>query len=61
MSRSQSSLSVAGTYIKYKEGYIRIPYNGEIITKPHEFWSEENKKLVIYFNYVLCANFSIQT
>ncbi|CAG8487808.1 10738_t:CDS:2 [Diversispora eburnea] len=56
-----ATYDVAGTYIKYKEGYIRIPHNGGIITKPQEYWSEENKKLVIYFNYVLCVNFSIQT
>ncbi|CAG8455364.1 6920_t:CDS:2 [Acaulospora morrowiae] len=52
---------VAAIYIKYNEGFLMIPYNGMIITKPSQFWSAENQRLVIYFNYILCINFSIQT
>ena len=37
------------------------PFNGEIVTKPNELWSENNKKLLVPTDYVLCANFSLQT
>ncbi|CAG8790970.1 3535_t:CDS:2, partial [Dentiscutata erythropus] len=45
----------------YTEGFMVIPYNGEIITKPEEYWSDDDKRLVTPINYVLCANFSAQT
>ncbi|CAG8433149.1 9550_t:CDS:2 [Diversispora eburnea] len=48
-------------YIKYTEGFLLIPNTGEIITKPQDYWNDSNRKLLIPFNYILCANFSAQT
>ncbi|CAG8801866.1 22507_t:CDS:2, partial [Gigaspora rosea] len=47
--------------IKYTEGFMMIPYTGDIITKPVVFWNDDNLKLVTPINYILCANFSAQT
>ncbi|PKK74154.1 hypothetical protein RhiirC2_641048, partial [Rhizophagus irregularis] len=52
---------ISTSIIKYKEGYIVNPLNGEIVMKPNEYYSESNKKLLVPTNYVLCANFSLQT
>ncbi|CAG8507039.1 2470_t:CDS:2, partial [Dentiscutata heterogama] len=57
----QATYDIATSKIKYTEGFMVIPYNGEIITKPEEFWSDDNKLLVTPINYILCANFSAQT
>lgn len=52
---------ISTSIIKYKEGYIVNPLNGEVVTRPNEFYSESNKELLVPTNYILCANFSLQT
>ncbi|CAG8447726.1 6989_t:CDS:2 [Acaulospora morrowiae] len=52
---------VAVTYIKYTEGFLMIPINGEIITKPQDYWSDIHKQMAIPLDYVFCASFSVQT
>ncbi|RIA91913.1 hypothetical protein C1645_692193, partial [Glomus cerebriforme] len=57
----QAYYDISTTIIKYQEGFIVNPLNGEIVTKPNYLWSESNKKLLVPTDYVLCANFSLQT
>ncbi|CAG8569612.1 40195_t:CDS:2 [Gigaspora margarita] len=57
----QATYDIVTSKIKYTEGFMVIPYTGDIITKPVEFWNDENLKLVTPINYILCANFSAQT
>ncbi|CAG8462139.1 22764_t:CDS:2, partial [Racocetra persica] len=56
-----ATYDIATAKIKYTEGFMVIPYNGEIITKPVQFWNDENRRLVTPIDYVLCVNFSAQT
>ena len=57
----QAFYDITITIIKYQEGFWVNPLNGDIINKPHEFWSKSHDDLVVPTNYVLCANFSLQT
>ncbi|CAG8659974.1 10805_t:CDS:2 [Cetraspora pellucida] len=56
-----ATYDIATSKIKYTEGFMVIPFNGEIITKPVQFWSDDNRRLVMPINYILCASFSAQT
>ncbi|CAG8530463.1 11704_t:CDS:2, partial [Cetraspora pellucida] len=56
-----ATYDIATSKIKYTEGFMVIPFNGEIITKPVQFWSDDNRRLVMPINYLLCASFSAQT
>ncbi|CAJ0908722.1 2440_t:CDS:10, partial [Entrophospora sp. SA101] len=57
----QAFYDISSSVIKYREGFFLNPLNGEIVSKPHTFWSEENKALMLSTDYILCASFSVQT
>ncbi|CAG8537505.1 4413_t:CDS:2 [Funneliformis caledonium] len=57
----QAFYDITISNVKYHEGFWVNPLNGEIISKPHQFWSKSNDDLVVPTNYILCANFSLQT
>nr|CAG8464190.1 2910_t:CDS:2 [Entrophospora candida] len=57
----QAFYDISTSVIKYREGFFLNPLNGEIVSKPHTFWSEENKALMLPTDYILCASFSVQT
>ncbi|CAG8446998.1 5596_t:CDS:2 [Ambispora gerdemannii] len=52
---------VFSSIIKYEEGFIVVPTTGEIITTPYQYWSDFYKQWLVPIDYVLCANFSVQT
>ncbi|CAG8445630.1 3684_t:CDS:2 [Ambispora leptoticha] len=49
------------TLIRYQEGFMVDPLNKEIIATPYQFWSDEHQQWLVPIDYVLCANFSVQT
>ncbi|GBB89503.1 hypothetical protein RclHR1_01620015 [Rhizophagus clarus] len=57
----QAFYDITTSIIKYQEGFIVNPLNGEIVEKPSELYSEGNEKWIVPTDYILCANFSLQT
>ncbi|KAI9270501.1 hypothetical protein BDA99DRAFT_501954 [Phascolomyces articulosus] len=58
---TQTTWDIISTWIKYKEGFIMRPDNGQIIQKPFAYWDEYHQSFVQPIDYVQCVSFSLQT
>ncbi|KAI9317972.1 hypothetical protein BX666DRAFT_1570757 [Dichotomocladium elegans] len=54
-------IDITSAWIKYSEGFIYNPLNGEIHTKPFAYWSQAHKDFVKPIDYVECIAFALQT
>ncbi|KAL1928051.1 hypothetical protein VTP01DRAFT_2967 [Rhizomucor pusillus] len=61
MMLTQSTWDIISTWIKYSEGFMYVPANGQVITKPFQFWDPYHQKFIQPIDYVECITFSFQT
>jgi len=57
----QASYDISASIIKYKEGFVVNPLNGDVVSRPQNLWNDADKTLVVPIDYVLCLSFSVQT